>query len=233
MPSSFVSFSIAGDFSSGSERGMQRTSRIIHRPRPGAIHQESLDFPQESRAGFGFTPPRVFFTSRSEDAGARARAEFESTALVHAKSLLRFAVRMVRDAHRAEDLVQETLLSAWRHFHQFERGTNCRAWLFRILINARNREFNKRSALAEVISIDEVQVPAPETVSSSVEILSALDHLSGEHREILMLGVVEGFSIKELSSILDVPTGTVMSRLSRARARLRELLSPVETMVGA
>jgi RNA polymerase sigma-70 factor (ECF subfamily) len=175
----------------------------------------------------------LFFTSRSEDAGARARAEFESTALVHAQSLLRFAVRMVRDAHRAEDLVQETLLSAWRHFHQFERGTNCRAWLFRILINARNREFNKRSALAEVISIDEVQVPAPETVSSSVEILSALDNLSGEHREVLMLGVVEGFSIKELSSILDVPAGTVMSRLSRARARLRELLSPMETMVSA
>jgi RNA polymerase sigma-70 factor, ECF subfamily len=180
-----------------------------------------------------FTPPTLFFARRSEDAGARARAEFESTALVHAQSLLRFAMRMVRDGHRAEDLVQETLLSAWRHFHQFERGTNCRAWLFRILINARNREFNKRSALAEVISIDDVQVRAPETISASVEIHSALDKLPGEHREILMLGVVEGFSIKELAMILALPAGTVMSRLSRARARLRELLNPAETMVGA
>ena len=175
----------------------------------------------------------MFFARPSKDAGAHARAEFESTALVHAQSLLRFAMKMVRDRHRAEDLVQETLLSAWRHFHQFEPGTNCRAWLFRILINARNREFGKRQALAEVVSIDDVQVHDSEKISASAEIRSALGNLSSEHREILMLGVVEGFSIKELASILAVPVGTVMSRLSRARARLRELLSPPETMVGA
>jgi RNA polymerase sigma-70 factor, ECF subfamily len=173
------------------------------------------------------------FALRPRDPKAEARAAFESTALVHAQSLLRFALKTVRDRHRAEDLVQETLLSAWRHYHQFEPGTNCRAWLFRILINARNREFGKRRDLAEVISIDDVQVREPETISASAEIKSALDRLSSEHREILMLGVVEGFSIKELASILAVPVGTVMSRLSRARARLRELLSPAETMVGA
>ena len=152
--------------------------------------------------------------------------------MVHAQSLLRFALKMVRDRHRAEDLVQETLLSAWRSFHQFEPGTNCRAWLFRILINARNRDFSKRRELAEVVSIDDVQVRQPEKISASLEINSALDNLSSEHREILMLGVVEGFAIKELATILDVPAGTVMSRLSRARARLRELLSPAQ-MVGA
>lgn len=177
--------------------------------------------------------PELFFARRSEDAGAPARAEFESTALVHAQSLLRFALKMVRDHHRAEDLVQETLLSAWRYFHQFESGTNCRAWLFRILINARNREFGKQRVLAEVVSIDDVQIHDSETVSASAEIQSALDSLSSEHREILMLAVVEGFSIKELATILGLPAGTVMSRLSRARARLRELLSPAETMVGA
>jgi RNA polymerase sigma-70 factor, ECF subfamily len=175
----------------------------------------------------------LFFARRSEDAAARTRAEFESTALVHAQSLLRFALKMVRDRHRAEDLVQETLLAAWRHFHQFEPGTNCRAWLFRILINARNREFSRHRDLAEVVNIDEVQIRAPETISATVEMHSALDKLPGEHREILILGVVEGFSIKELAMILGVPVGTVMSRLSRARARLRELLSPAETMVGA
>ena len=176
---------------------------------------------------------QLFFARRSVDAGDHARAEFESTAFVHAPGLLRFALKMVRDRHRAEDLVQETLLSAWRHFHQFEAGTNCRAWLFRILINARNREFSKWRALAEVVNIDDVQVHEPEKISASVEINSALDSLSSEHREILILGVVEGFSIKELASILAVPVGTVMSRLSRARARLREMLAPAETMVSA
>ena len=151
---------------------------------------------------------------------------------MHAQSLLRFALKMVRDRHRAEDLVQEALLSAWRSFHQFEPGTNCRAWLFRILINARNRDFSRRRELAEVVSIDDVHVRQPETISASAEINSALDNLSSEHREILMLGVVEGFAIKELATILDVPVGTVMSRLSRARARLREMLSPAQ-MVGA
>ena len=122
-------------------------------------------------------------------------------------------------------------MSAWRSFHQFQPGTNCRAWLFRILINARNRDFSKRRELAEVVSIDDVQVRQPEKISASLEIHSALDNLSSEHREILMLGVVEGFAIKELATILEVPVGTVMSRLSRARARLRELLSPAQ-MVG-
>lgn len=176
---------------------------------------------------------QLFFARRSEDAGAHARAEFESAALVHAQSLLRFALKMVRDLHRAEDLVQETLLSAWRHFEQFEPGTNCRAWLFRILINVRNREFNKRRVLAEIVSIDDVQLHDPEKISASAEINSALNNLSSEHREILMLSVVEGFSIKEVAAILGVPAGTVMSRLSRARARLREALSPAEEMVSA
>jgi RNA polymerase sigma-70 factor (ECF subfamily) len=176
--------------------------------------------------------PDLLFVRRSKDPEALARTEFETTALVHAQSLLRFALKMVRDHHRAEDLVQETLLSAWRHFHQFEPGTNCRAWLFRILINARNRDFNKRRDLAEVVSIDDVQLRDREKISVSAEINSALGSLSSEHREILILSVVEGFSIKELASILAVPAGTVMSRLSRARARLRELLSPAETMVG-
>lgn len=146
---------------------------------------------------------------------------------------MRFALSAVRDRHHAEDLVQETLLKAWRSFHQFEPGTNCRAWLFRILVNARNREFHKRRILAEVVNIDDVQLPVPESTSASAEIRSAFDSLSAEHREVLSLGVVEGFTVRELAGILKLPIGTVMSRLSRARQRLRELLTPAETMAGS
>ena len=219
------------------EDGIQPRSSIhaekdLHSPKVRALTNITCEKWELRIVGGSFHCPNLLFARRSKDAGAEARSEFESTAMVHAQSLLRFAVKMVRDRHRAEDLVQETLLAAWRSFHQFEPGTNCRAWLFRILINARNRDFSKRRELAEVVSIDDVQVRQPEKISASVEINSALDNLSNEHREILMLGVVEGFAIKELATILDVPVGTVMSRLSRARARLRELLSPAQ-MVGA
>ena len=157
----------------------------------------------------------------------------QELALVHAQSLLRFALSMVRDRHHAEDLVQETLLKAWRNFHQFQAGTNCRAWLFRILVNTRNRDFQKRRFLADVVNIDDVHLPVPENASAPAEIRSAFDSLSTEHREVLNLGIVEGFTVKEVAEILDMPAGTVMSRLARARARLRELLAPAETMAGA
>lgn len=175
----------------------------------------------------------MLFADWSSDTGATTRAAFEATAFVHARSLLRFALSLVRDRHHAEDLVQETLLKAWRNFHQFEPGTNCRAWLFRILVNARNREFSKRRALAHVVNIDDVQIPVPESATASAEIRSAFASLSDEHREVLTLGVVEGFTVRELAEILDMPAGTVMSRLSRARERLRALLTPAETMAGS
>ena len=69
--------------------------------------------------------------------------EFETVALPHAGGLLRYALHLEREKARAEDLVQETLLSAWRHFHQFEQGTNCKAWLFRILKNLHSRQVRR------------------------------------------------------------------------------------------
>jgi RNA polymerase sigma-70 factor, ECF subfamily len=154
-----------------------------------------------------------------------AHAAFETTAFIHMRSLLCFASKIVCDRHHAEDLVQETLLNAWRSFHQFEPGTNCRAWLFRILLNARKRAFHKNQNFADTVDIDDVQLPVPENVSASLEVRSALHNLSAEHREVLTLSVLEGFTLRELAEILDIPAGTVMSRLSRARTRLRELLT--------
>src|ERR1700730_14272721 len=105
------------------------------------------------------------------------------------------------DRSGAEDLVQETLLSAWSNFHQFEPGTNCRAWLFKILVNLRHKTFRRRGAQSQPLSIDQQQIDlaVPENISHVAEIRSAFQSLSAEHRNILQLGVVEGFSVQELA----------------------------------
>jgi RNA polymerase sigma-70 factor, ECF subfamily len=152
--------------------------------------------------------------------------EFERVAMPHARSLLRFALRLTRDAFAAEDLVQETLLLAWRGFHQFETGTNVRAWLFRILINAfRTQKRKGRSSLPALALTPGIPVPS-RSHHEFIEVTQALDRLGVEHRTVLLLGVVEGFTCREIAEILTVPIGTVMSRLSRAREAMREALSP-------
>lgn len=154
--------------------------------------------------------------------------EFESIALPHAPSLLRYAMRILGGSKgEAEDLVQETLLAAWRNFSQFEAGTNCKAWLFRILINFRYKQFRRASRKAEEPLGDEEQnLSRPENISRTAEIRAAFTKLSPEHRAVMQLAVVEGFEIREVAEMLKVPAGTVMSRLSRARAQLRTMLQP-------
>lgn len=151
--------------------------------------------------------------------------EFENIALPHTASLLRYAIRLVREKARAEDLVQETLLSAWRSFHQFEPGTNCKAWLFRILKNLHYKQMSRRGRSSEVPLKEEgPRFAVSEQVSVNQEVREAFDLLSPEHQEVLQLAVVEGFGIREVADVLQVPQGTVMSRLSRARASLRNAL---------
>jgi RNA polymerase sigma-70 factor, ECF subfamily len=164
-------------------------------------------------------------------------AEFEKEALPHAASLLRYAKRIDgRGKAEAEDLVQETLLAAWRNFSQFEAGTNCKAWLFRILINFRYKQLRRTSRKAEVpLAEQEPNLSRPENISRSAEMRAAFAQLSPEHREVMQLAVVEGFEIREIGEMLRIPRGTVMSRLSRARAQLRTVLqavrpSPKETL---
>ncbi len=141
----------------------------------------------------------------------------------HTGRLLRFALRLTPDTASAEDLVQETLLHAWRAFRQFRRDTNCSAWLFRILINTFYGQHRK----------SHITVPLSESSSLSrntstldrLEVEQALQELPRDHRAVLMLAVVEGFTSREISDILSVPIGTVMSRLSRARQALRHRLA--------
>ena len=142
----------------------------------------------------------------------------------HSRSLLRFACRLTpHDQAAAEDLVQETLLQAWRKFHQFEAGTNARAWLFRILVNAGNGRIRKERARLRTVPIADTH-PAASSDRDAIEVTQALDQLSVEHRAVLMLSVVEGFTSREVAEILQIPQGTVMSRLSRAREVLRDKL---------
>jgi RNA polymerase sigma-70 factor (ECF subfamily) len=157
----------------------------------------------------------------------RRDGDFEKVVLPHARSLLRFAIRLTGNASHAEDLVQETLLLAWRGFGQFEPGTNAHAWLFRILMNAfRQQRRKERSSFPTEPLVHAVQAARP-SGHESLEVMQAFNRLAGDQRTVLLLGVVEGFKCREISEILDVPIGTVMSRLSRAREAMRELLSEV------
>jgi RNA polymerase sigma factor (sigma-70 family) len=148
--------------------------------------------------------------------------EFESIAMPHLAALLRVARRLTLDSASAEDLVQETMLLAWRGFPGFQTGTNARAWLFRILFNAFHGA--NRKARFETPPSEESVRPM---LQEAMEIAEALDALSVEQRTVLLLAVVEGFSCQEIAGILDVPIGTVMSRLSRARQELRKSLKPL------
>jgi RNA polymerase sigma-70 factor (ECF subfamily) len=164
--------------------------------------------------------------------------EFEKLALVHAETLLRTARRMTGSLAHAEDAVQETLLSAWRSFHQFERFTNCRAWLFRILVNHLSKQWQKQR-VSPLVQLPEEQTlenvvpirPAYDSISHQA-VRSAIDDLPVEQRSVLVLAAVEGFTCKEISSMLKLPIGTVMSRLSRARSEVRRrLLAPANPSV--
>jgi RNA polymerase sigma-70 factor (ECF subfamily) len=146
---------------------------------------------------------------------------FERIAMPHLRSLLRVARRLTVESASAEDLVQETMLLAWRGFHGFQTGTNARAWLFRILFNAFYGQGRKAQR---------APLPVPTVVEAklqeAVEIREALEALPLEQRTALLLCVVEGFTCREAAEILNVPIGTVMSRLSRARQELRNSLAP-------
>lgn len=144
----------------------------------------------------------------------------------HARSLLRFARRLTGDGHAAEDLVQESLLQAWRGFHRFRNGTNVRAWLFRILVNAFHSQGRKLRVSPVTVPLrDQISIAAGASALEKLEVMQALDDLPAEQRTVLLLGVVEGFTCREIAEILSVPIGTVMSRMSRARQSLRERLA--------
>ncbi|MEZ5398441.1 MAG: sigma-70 family RNA polymerase sigma factor [Bryobacteraceae bacterium] len=163
---------------------------------------------------------------------------FEAEAMPHLNDVFRVAMRMTKDHAKANDAVQETYLLAWKCFHRYERGTNCRAWLFQILFNVvrhERRNWFKWLTGTESDVSDSVELVAPVPVPDTLEdkqILAALDLIPEQFRAVLLLVDVEDFTYKEASEILKVPIGTIMSRLNRARGLLRGRLAGLARSYG-
>jgi RNA polymerase sigma-70 factor (ECF subfamily) len=164
------------------------------------------------------------------DNQAEALESFETFALPHSNDLFRMASSLLRNRAEAEDAVQECLLQAWKSFDRFERGTNCRAWLYKILFHVVSHQRRKWSRLwlAEDPQILENTLVAkaeiPEFLTDE-EILVALRKMPQRYAEVVMLADVQEFSYKEIQDTLSIPIGTVMSRLSRGREYLRTELA--------
>jgi RNA polymerase sigma-70 factor, ECF subfamily len=179
-------------------------------------------------------PPDV--TRITDPEGAADR--FEAEAMPHMKDLYRMAIRMLGEPAQAEDVLQEVYLQGWKSFDRFESGTNCRAWLFRILfhcVNHHRRKWFRFPVLKDKEEFLETTLVAPTPVADSLTdaaILAALDRIPAEFRAVVLLADVEEFAYKEVAAILSVPIGTVMSRLSRGRRLLREQLTDVARSYG-
>lgn len=157
------------------------------------------------------------------------RRRFEMEALPHLRSLYGTAYRMTRNAHDAEDLVQETLLRAFRAFDGYTPDTNIRAWLYTILHRVRTDAYRKRARSPQTVELQE-QGPAtaPEQAAlfhGGEDIERALQALPEAFRTAVVLRDVQDFTYDEIARITDVPIGTVMSRIHRGRALLRQSLS--------
>jgi len=165
--------------------------------------------------------------------------DFEAVAMPHLADLYRSASLLLRNSSEAEDLVQEVYLEAWKSFHRFEPGTNCPAWLFKILfhrlhhLRRRLIKASKLEAFSNPVDQDNLMAepPVPQEIRDD-DILLALEKVPVEFREVVLMGDVEEFSYKEMAEALKIPLGTVMSRLSRGRKLLRQELVEVARQYG-
>jgi RNA polymerase sigma-70 factor, ECF subfamily len=153
--------------------------------------------------------------------------DFEASALPHLNDIFRTASGLLRNRTEAEDLSQDVYMKS---FHRFEPGTNCRAWLFKILFHRlhhhRRKWFQLKLTKDADLLEDTLQWEPPvKDQLSDAEILGALGNLPEDYRAVVLLADVEEFSYKEVAATLDIPMGTVMSRLSRARRLLRAQLA--------
>ncbi len=180
------------------------------------------------------------------------QARFAEQAMEHMPSLYTAALRMTRNPADAEDLVQETYLKAYRAFGSFTEGTNLKAWLYRILTNTFINSYRAKKRKPDQTDLDEVEdlflyrrlggleaAAAGRSAEDEVmdlftdsDVKGAVEALPEQFRLTVLLADVEGFSYKEIAEILDIPIGTVMSRLHRGRKALQKTLFDFGTQRG-
>jgi RNA polymerase sigma-70 factor, ECF subfamily len=174
--------------------------------------------------------------------------EFQQEAIAHINSLYNYALHLTMNQDDAEDLVQETYLKAYKFFNSFERGTNCKAWLFKILKNNYINRFRKNSREPGKVdydlikdfyhSIKDTRRDTTETDSDYFhsllheEVYQALQSLPEEFREVIQLCDIEGFTYEEIANMVESPIGTVRSRLYRGRKLLRGQLEAYAKKYG-
>ena len=172
------------------------------------------------------------------------REDFTNDAMQHAPQLFSTAMRMTRNRSDAEDLVQETFIKAWRSFATYQQGTNLRAWLFRIMTNTYINKYNAQQRKPTETELDDVEelflykrlgsVDQSQLSQSAEdqmlslftddEVKKALEELPEQFRIPVLMSDVEGFSYREIAEILEIPLGTVMSRLHRGRKAMQKML---------
>ncbi|MFT4737952.1 MAG: RNA polymerase sigma factor (sigma-70 family) [Cyclobacteriaceae bacterium] len=173
---------------------------------------------------------------------------FEQEFLPHLDAMYNFAYRLTVDEDDAKDLVQDTYMKAYRFIKSFQKGTNSKAWLYRILKNSFINDYRKKSKQPAKVDYQEVEsyynsddISENATIdlrSESVkdmigdEVSNALNALAVDFRTVIILCDIEGFTYEEMAKILDIPIGTVRSRLHRARNLLKERLSTYASQMG-
>jgi RNA polymerase sigma-70 factor (ECF subfamily) len=171
----------------------------------------------------------------------KKQKDFDDEIIPHMDALYNFALRLTTDPNDAEDLVQDTIVKAYRFFSSYEKGTNAKAWMFRILKNSFINNYRKTSKKPSQVDYDEVSsyyesIRAERTETSDLESLmfremmdddlsTALKRLPEDFRTVVLLCDVDGYTYEEIANMLDVPIGTIRSRLHRGRNLLKtELL---------
>ena len=172
----------------------------------------------------------------------KKRREFETEALPHMDSLYRTALRMTKNEKDAEDLVQEALVKAYRFWDKFESGSNCRAWLFKIMTNIFMNDYRSKSRSPVAVNVDDIDdnflygqlaqgtgdFENPESrLFSKIfddDVKKAIEGLPDDFRLVIVLSFLEGFSYQEIADIADLQLGTVKSRLHRGRKLLQKEL---------
>ncbi len=187
-------------------------------------------------------------TKRKRYSEAEKTKVFDIEFYPHIDSMYNFAYRLTFDEDDAKDLVQDTYLKAFRFIESFQKGTNAKAWLFRILKNSFINDFRKKSKEPSKVDYQEVESyynsgDVDKTITTDLrvdslkdmmgdEVTNALNTLDVDFRTVIILCDLEGFKYDEMARILDIPIGTVRSRLHRARNLLRENLRVYAKTMG-